>query len=106
MSGDRPEVVVLVGLQASGKSTFFRQRFAGTHVRIGKDLMRNGRRKEARQHALLTRNVARQGRARVPDVGVFATLARLERPGIEEGFDRLFVVRAEPGGSFVCQAVE
>jgi predicted kinase len=155
MSGDRPEVVVLVGLQASGKSTFFRQRFAGTHVHISKDLMHNGSRKEARRHALLTatlargsslvvdntnasagerqriiavakdfdaqvtgywsrrtfpvllaRNATREGRARVPDVAVFATLARLDEPGLDEGFDRLFVVHAVPGEGFVCQAFE
>lgn len=56
---DRPEVVVLVGLQASGKSTFFRQRFADTHLHVSKDLMRNVRRKEVRQHALIESALAR-----------------------------------------------
>lgn len=34
------DVVVFIGLQASGKSTFFQQRFADTHVRINLDMLR------------------------------------------------------------------
>jgi len=34
------EAVILIGLQASGKSTFWRQRFADTHVRINLDMLR------------------------------------------------------------------
>lgn len=145
----RPEVVVLVGPQAAGKSTFYRQRFAATHAHVSKDLMRNASRKEARQLALvaetlargvslvvdntnpavadrqgviavakaagarvtgywfppdlpvlLARNAAREGRARVPDVGLYATLKRLVRPTLAEGFDDLFAVRAVGHGRF------
>lgn len=34
------EAVILVGIQASGKSTFYKQRFFDTHVRISRDLVR------------------------------------------------------------------
>lgn len=34
------ELVLLIGLQASGKSTFFKERFADTHVRINLDMLR------------------------------------------------------------------
>lgn len=34
------EVVIFIGLQASGKSSFFRERFFGTHVRINLDMLR------------------------------------------------------------------
>jgi len=34
------ELVILVGLQASGKSTFFRERFFDTHVRINLDMLK------------------------------------------------------------------
>ena len=34
------EAVILVGIQASGKSTFYRQRFFETHVRISMDLLK------------------------------------------------------------------
>ena len=37
------ELVILVGLQASGKSTFFRERFAATHEHVSKDLFRNNK---------------------------------------------------------------
>jgi predicted kinase len=34
------EAVILVGIQASGKSTFYKQRFFDTHLRISRDLLR------------------------------------------------------------------
>ncbi len=33
------ELIILIGLQASGKSTFYRDRFAHTHEHISKDLL-------------------------------------------------------------------
>ncbi len=140
------EVVIFVGLQAAGKSSFFRSRFAATHRLISKDLMRNRRDPQARQLMLLEqalrngesvvvdntnpraadrasiitlarsynatitgylfdarpgeclrRNALRQGRARVPDVAIYATAAKLEYPRAEEGFDAIF--RVGPGES-------
>ncbi|MAG56342.1 MAG: kinase [Planctomycetes bacterium] len=41
------ECVILIGAQASGKSTFFRARFFRTHVRINLDMLRT-RHREAR----------------------------------------------------------
>lgn len=43
------ECVVLVGLPAAGKTTFYRQRFAGTHVHISRDLWPSTTRKDLRQ---------------------------------------------------------
>lgn len=34
------EAVILIGLQASGKTTFYQQRYLATHVRISLDLLR------------------------------------------------------------------
>ncbi len=36
----RPTAIVFVGLQGSGKSSFYRERFFGTHVRINLDMLR------------------------------------------------------------------
>lgn len=47
------ELVILIGLQASGKSTFFRKYLAATHVLVSKDLMRNNRNKSRRQIQLI-----------------------------------------------------
>ena len=41
------EVIVFIGLQAAGKSTFYRQRLFSTHVRVSLDLLRT-RNREAR----------------------------------------------------------
>jgi predicted kinase len=136
------ELVVFVGLQASGKSTFFRERFAQTHQHISKDLFPHNRNKNRRQehllHAALSagrsvvvdntnptpedrrplvrigqgygakvlgyyfdasvgeclrRNEMREGKARVPDVAIYATAKKLVAPSIEEGFDAVLRVR-------------
>ena len=47
------ELVIFVGLQASGKSTFFRERFAATHEHVSKDLFPNNRNRNRRQTRLI-----------------------------------------------------
>jgi predicted kinase len=136
------ELVVFVGLQASGKSTFFRERFAESHQHVSKDLFPNNRNKTRRQEHLIRaalsagrcvvvdntnptledrrvliglggeygarivgyffeasvsecirRNEVREGKARVPNVAIYATAKKLVAPSIEEGFDELLRVR-------------
>jgi predicted kinase len=138
------ELVLFIGLQASGKTSFYRARFADTHAHISRDNFRNNRNPTERQRVLieevlrsgrsavvdntsltidvraplialgrelgaevvgyyfassladcLKRNAAREGKARVPDVALYTTVKKLERPSRAEGFDRLFYVRAE-----------
>jgi predicted kinase len=40
------EAVILIGLQASGKTTFYRERFFGTHVRINLDMLKTRHREK------------------------------------------------------------
>lgn len=136
------ELVIFIGLQASGKTTFYRDRFAATHQHISKDLFPNNKNKNRRQHELiktaldsgqsvvvdntnptpvertplielgnsygceiigyyfasqlsscLERNWLRTGKARVPDVALYATIKKLIIPSYNEGFDRLFCVK-------------
>ncbi len=47
------ELVVFVGLQGAGKSTWYRQHYAATHAHVSKDLMRSNRNKERRQRELI-----------------------------------------------------
>lgn len=49
----QPECVVLIGLQAAGKTTFYRQRFAATHEHVSKDNFRHARDRDARQNRLI-----------------------------------------------------
>lgn len=60
------ECVILIGLPASGKSTFFRERFAGTHDHVSKDLLRHNRRPQRRQEQLLAESLS-SGRSVVVD---------------------------------------
>lgn len=143
-------MAVLVGLQASGKSTFYEQCLSGRYALVSKDLFpRGARNKQRRQMRLvhehlaagrsvavdntnpspkewaplvglahargatvtaywfppdvagsLRRNAARQGRDRVPDVGVLATLNLLRRPSPSDGFDAVRAVRFDGRGGF------
>lgn len=135
------ELVIMIGLQASGKSTFAHSRFAAPYQYVSKDLLKNNRNPARRQRQLieealqqgfsvvvdntnptieerkelidlgrlygaeiigyffaiqvkqcLERNRAREGKARVPDIAIFATLKKLARPSYAEGFTKLFQV--------------
>lgn len=146
---------MLVGLPGSGKSTFYQQRFAGTHAHVSKDLFPNNRNKARRQQHLLEeafqagrsvvldntnptagdragaialaqtygavvtgyvfprdvpasieRNAHRQGKARVPDVAIFATAKHWQTPTLKEGFGTLFTVHLIPEGSFQILPLE
>jgi predicted kinase len=76
------EMIILIGLQGSGKSTFYQQRFAGTHERVSMDLLRTNKKPARRQlqlieaalqagHSLVVDNTnpAREGRAELVRLG-------------------------------------
>jgi hypothetical protein len=52
------ELAILIGLQASGKSTFYRSHLAATHALVSKDLLRNNRRPGRRQARLVAETLA------------------------------------------------
>ena len=131
------EGIIFIGIQASGKSTFYKEQFFNTHVRISLDLL-NTRNKENqlfdkclelqqsvvvdntnptvvdRQKYIqkfkqrkfkiigyyfhsdvqkaIERNSKRVGKAKIPNVGIYATVKKMELPTIDEGFDKLYVV--------------
>ena len=60
------EIVVLIGLPGAGKSYFYRQRFAETHVHVSKDLAPPGRTAERWQRDTIDRALA-EGRSVVVD---------------------------------------
>src|SRR5688572_25332748 len=60
------ECVILIGLPAAGKTSFYRERFAATHDHVSKDLMPNNRRPSRRQEQLIAESLA-SGRSVVVD---------------------------------------
>lgn len=142
------ECVIFIGMQATGKSSFYRERFFNTHIRINRDMLKTQHRERllldacinakqsfvvdntnvtriARTHVITTakaagfriagfyfasklaeamrRNAFREGAARIPDVGLLGTHARLELPRLEEGFDALNYVRLNDGIGFTIE---
>jgi predicted kinase len=47
------EAVILIGIQGSGKSTFYKEKFADTHVRINLDMLRTKNREKVLLEACL-----------------------------------------------------
>ena len=60
------ECVILIGLPASGKTTFYRERFAASHELVSKDAMRRNRQPQRRQDELINSSLA-AGRSVVVD---------------------------------------
>ena len=48
-----PELIIFVGLQASGKTTYYNAHLAATHVHVSKDRMPNARSRDAKQRQLV-----------------------------------------------------
>jgi predicted kinase len=92
------ECVILMGLPASGKSTFFRERFAGTHDHVSKDLFWNNRRLQRRQEQLIGESLA-SGRSVVidntnPSIAVRAPLIAAAKAHGAEVVGYVFVAEA------------
>jgi len=60
------ELIIFVGMQASGKSTWYATHLAATHVHVSKDLMTNVRDRDARQRKMIE-EALRAGRSVVVD---------------------------------------
>ena len=64
------ECAILIGLPGSGKSTFYRERLAATHLHVSKDLFSNARNRQARQDAQLREALARGASVAVDNTNV------------------------------------
>ncbi|MFL5706482.1 MAG: AAA family ATPase, partial [Ktedonobacteraceae bacterium] len=54
------ELVIFIGLQGSGKSTFYHTYFAATHEYVSKDLLSNNRKPQRRQMQLIEQALEQQ----------------------------------------------
>ncbi|MEV5741903.1 hypothetical protein AB0L30_17800 [Microbispora rosea] len=59
--------------------------------------------KEHRARIVAYRNARRPGRARVPEVGIHATVRRLRRPRPSDGFDAVHTVILDGRGGFAVR---
>src|SRR5947209_3380161 len=150
--GFEMELIIFIGLQASGKSTYFHTHFAATYEYVSKDMLRNNKRPNIRQMQLIEsaleaghsvvvdntnptvearaqlidlgrlygariigyyfeshvsisikRNKQREGKAKVPDVAIYATAKKLVPPTYAEGFDELYYVRLAGNSEYEVQ---
>jgi predicted kinase len=68
------ELIIFVGLQAAGKSTYYQAHLAATHVHVSKDLMKNARNRGVTQERMIEvalaagRSVAVDNTNPTPDV--------------------------------------
>ena len=142
------EVIIFIGLQASGKSSFYRTRFIDTHIRLNMDMLRTRHREKllfeaclkAKQPVIIDntnpslserqryiplakennftvtgyyfqsnlkeckqRNNQRQGKSKIPLVGLIDTYKRLQLPTYQEGFDRLYYVKQIENDLFLVE---
>jgi predicted kinase len=142
------EAIIFIGLQASGKSSFYREKFIDTHIRINLDMLKTRHREkilfnaclEAKQPLVIDntnpaiadrsryiepakakgftiigyyfqsnlekckqRNSQREGKQRIPLIGILATQKKLELPSYREGFDRLYYVKIDTDNLFIVE---
>lgn len=145
------EAVIFVGLQASGKSSFYREKFIDTHIRINLDMLKTRHREKIIFNACLSakqpfvidntnpaiadriryiepakakgfkiigyyfqsnleeckqRNSQRDGKKKIPLVGILDTYKKLEIPSYAEGFDRLFYVKIDDNNLFMIEKLK
>jgi hypothetical protein len=75
------ESVVLIGLQASGKTTFRQAKFDATHVIVSKDLFRNNSKPQRRQMQLTNQSAETPSARESYEFRTLVSLQRLKHCG-------------------------
>ncbi|WP_298518977.1 hypothetical protein [uncultured Kordia sp.] len=132
------ESIIFMGIQASGKTTFYKKHFFDTHIRISLDQLNTKNKQhrflqtcfdtqskfvidntnpevETRKEFIekakenkykvigyyfsseiqksIERNKKREGKKRIPEIGIKGTFNKLVLPKFDEGFDELYFVK-------------
>lgn len=142
------EAIIFIGIQAVGKSTFYKDNFFKTHMRINLDMLKTRHREDIMLEACIKgqlpfvvdntnptvavrkkyidlaksagykiigyyfqssvseailRNEEREGKEHIPLAGIKSTYARLQPPGLDEGFDELYQVCIDKENKFIVE---
>jgi predicted kinase len=142
------EAVIFIGIQATGKSSFYKEKFYKTHMRINLDMLKTRNKEDifldacikAKQsfvvdntnisvmdrrkyielsknakfkvigyyfksdiYEAITRNQGREGKECIPLAGIKSVHAKLQLPGLAEGFDELYYVWINEENKFVVE---
>lgn len=145
------QLIIFIGIQGVGKSTFYQRHFFHSHLRLNKDMLNTNHRLQLLFKACLAsktkvvldktnptvleradfiaeakaagfeitayyfdcpfedalaRNNAREGKAKVPEVGVKGTAKKMQLPSFEEGFDRIFTVKVSEDSFVIKEHLE
>jgi predicted kinase len=145
------QLIIFIGIQGAGKSTFYQRQFFHSHIRLNKDMLNTNHRLQLLFEAglasktkmvidktnptaleradfitaakaanfeviayyldcpfkdALARNNAREGKAKIPEVGVKGTAKKMQRPNFEEGFDKIFHVTVSENAFTIKECLE
>ena len=111
------QLLLFCGVQASGKSSYYKAHFADTHIRLNLDMLRTRHREALLFQSIayyfetpladaLARNATRSGKARIPERGIIATYKQLEPPTLAEGFAAIYRVRLDPQHGYLTEKID
>jgi len=140
------EAIIFIGIQATGKSTFYLDHLYKTHIRINLDMLKTRKREDILLEACIRakqpfvidntnptvlerkkyidmakiakfkvtgyffqsniteailNNDKREGKERIPLLGIKSTHAKLQLPSKDEGFDELYFIYINKENKFV-----
>lgn len=142
------EAIIFCGIQATGKTSFFKNKFFKTHIRLSLDQLKTRNREkkflnlcietqqsfvvdntnptklerekyisiaknnkfkiigfyfQSKINEALERNNLREGKEKIPEIGIKATHNKLQIPTFDEGFDELYYVEIDNNNFIIKQ---
>ena len=96
------QLLLFCGVQASGKSSYYKAHFADTHIRLNLDMLRTRHREALLFHACLQ---AKQPCV-IDNTNPTAAYKQLEPPTLAEGFAAIYRVRLDPQHGYLTEKID